>query len=70
MATWLVSHQGKKFLYYIGWNVRNTIAYHNSVGLAISKDGGKTYTRFSKGPLWDRNHIEPQYSFYDFVNFQ
>jgi predicted GH43/DUF377 family glycosyl hydrolase len=62
MPSWIVNHQGKKYLYYIGWNVRNTIAYHNSVGLAISKDGGKTFSRFSNGPLWDRNYREPHYS--------
>lgn len=63
MPSWIVNRENnEKWLYYIGWNVRNTISYHNSVGLAISKDGGKTYKRFSKGPLWDRNYIEPHYS--------
>ena len=63
MPSWIVTKEnGEKWMYYIGWNVRNTISYHNAVGLAISKDGGGKFTRFSKGPLWDRNHIEPQYS--------
>lgn len=62
MPSWIVNSDGKKYLYYIGWNVRNTIAYHNSIGLAISDDGGERFHRFSKGPLWDRDHIEPHYS--------
>ena len=62
MPSWIVDHEGKKYMYYIGWNVRNTISYHNSVGLAISLDNGKSYTRYSDGPLWDRNTIEPHYS--------
>lgn len=63
MPSWIVNREnGEKWLYYIGWNVRNTIPYHNSVGLAISKDEGETFSKFSKGPLWDRNHIEPHYS--------
>lgn len=63
MPSWIVNRpNGEKWLYYIGWNVRNTIAYHNSVGLAISKDGGNTFDKFSNGPLWDRNYVEPQYS--------
>jgi hypothetical protein len=63
MPSWIVNRENnEKWLYYIGWNVRNTISYHNSVGLAISKDGGKTFSRFSQGPLWDRNYIEPHYS--------
>ena len=62
MPSWLVNHQGKKYLYYIGWNVRNTIPYHNAVGLAISEDEGKTFHKFSNGPLWERDYKEPHYS--------
>lgn len=62
MPSWLVNRDGEKWLYYIGWNVRNTIPYHNAIGLAISKDGGNTFNKFSEGPLWERNYIEPHYS--------
>lgn len=55
------------WMYYLGWNVRNTIAYHNSIGLAISKDGGITFEKFSEGPLFDRNYIEPFYSAVPFI---
>ena len=50
------------WMYYIGWNVRNTIAYHNSIGLAISQDGGVTFEKFSEGPLFDRTYKEPYFS--------
>jgi len=62
MPSWIVNFNKKKYLYYIGWNVRNTIPYHNAVGLAISEDEGKTFKKFSKGPLWDRDYKEPHYS--------
>ena len=62
MPSWVINVGKEKWMYYIGWNVRNTIPYHNSVGLAISKDGGKTFNKYSNGPLWDRNYIEPHYS--------
>jgi len=62
MPSWIIEHEQKKYLYYIGWNVRNTIPYHNSVGLAVSEDNGKKFKRFSEGPLWDRSHSEPHYS--------
>lgn len=62
MPSWVVKNENEIYLYYIGWNVRNTIPYHNSVGLAISKNGGNTFEKFSDGPLWDRDHIEPHYS--------
>lgn len=62
MPSWIVNVEDKKYLYYIGWNVRNTVPYYNSVGLAISEDGGKTFEKFSEGPLWDRNYKEPYFS--------
>ncbi len=62
MPTWILDMNNLKYLYYIGWNVRNTVPYYNAVGLAISSDNGKTFKRFSKGPLWDRNYIEPFFS--------
>jgi hypothetical protein len=49
-------------MYYIGWNVRNTIPYHNAVGLAISQDNCNTFKKYSHGPLWDRDVVEPHYS--------
>lgn len=62
MPSCIVNHAGKKYMYYIGWNVRTTIPYHNSVGLAISEDNGNTWQRYSEGPLWDRNTVEPFFS--------
>jgi len=62
IPSWVIEINGNLYLYYIGWNVRNTVPYYNSVGLAISKDGGVTFSKFSEGPLWDRNYIEPYFS--------
>lgn len=62
IPSWVIEHQGEIWLYYIGWNVRNTIPYHNSVGLAISRDGGVSFERYSEGPLWDRGVQEPHFS--------
>ena len=41
MATWVVSHQGVKYLYYIGWNLGVSVPFRNAIGLALSRDGGK-----------------------------
>ncbi len=62
MPSWAVWNGDRVFLYYIGWNVRNTVPYYNSVGLAISEDKGRSFKRFSDGPLWDRNFVEPYFS--------
>jgi len=62
MPSCVLDVNGEIWMYYIGWNIRNTIPYHNSIGLAISKDGGVTFEKFSDGPLFDRNYLEPFFS--------
>lgn len=59
MPSSIVKFHDRIFLYYIGWNVRNTVPYHNSVGLAISDDGGKSFHRAFLGPVMDRTMDEP-----------
>jgi hypothetical protein len=61
MPSSVVDWHGLKYLYYIGWNVRNTVPYHNSVGLAVSDDGGRTYRRMFDGPVMDRTAEEPYF---------
>ncbi|CAN0617730.1 conserved protein of unknown function [Burkholderia multivorans] len=61
MPSSVVEHDGVHYLYYIGWNVRNTIPYHNAVGLAISEDGGTRYRRLFDGPVMDRTAEEPYF---------
>lgn len=60
MATWLVSHNGVKFLYYIGWNLGVTVPFRNSIGLAVCKDG-EPFNRYAKGPILDRSMLEPHF---------
>ena len=48
-------------LYYIGWNLGTTVPFRNSVGIASSKDGGKTFTRMFEGPILDRTKDEPHF---------
>lgn len=47
------------WLYYNGWNKKVTTPYHNAIGLAVSKDGGLTFTRMYDGPVIDRTILEP-----------
>jgi hypothetical protein len=56
-----------KYLYYIGWTTRLTVPYQNAIGLAISKDGGKSYQRAFDGPVITVNHLEPYFSGTAFV---
>ncbi|CAN7438521.1 hypothetical protein LJR289_002824 [Pseudoduganella sp. LjRoot289] len=60
IPSWIVRHEGLIYLYYIGFNVRNTIPYHNSIGLAVSEDG-VNFRRVRQGPIIDRTADEPYF---------
>lgn len=60
MATWLTSYQGKKFLYYIGWNLGVTVPFRNSIGLSISTQNDE-FVRYANGPIVDRSMHEPHF---------
>ena len=55
----VVTVGNKKFFYYIGWNKGATVRMHLFGGLALSDDGGKTFYRYSKAPIIERNRINP-----------
>lgn len=59
MPSWIVDHDNKKYLYYIGWNTGVTVPYRNSIGLAISEDGGHTFNKLHDGPILDRTISDP-----------
>jgi hypothetical protein len=61
MPSWIVEYGGMKYLYYIGWNAGVSVGYRNSIGLALSDDGGRTFTRRFKGPIMDRSPVEPHF---------
>jgi hypothetical protein len=57
--SWVVDHEGRKYLYYIGWNQGSTVRMAIVAGLAVSDDGGETFERVSRVPVLDRTHEEP-----------
>ena len=62
MPTWFINHpNGEKWLYYIGWTVRNTIPYHNSVGIAKSIDG-INFVKMFEGPVLHTIATEPYFN--------
>jgi len=46
-------------LYYVGWQRAQRTPYALYGGLAISRDGGDSFTRFSRAPVLDRSDAEP-----------
>lgn len=67
MPSSVVKNGDEVWMYYIGWNPQVTVSYRLSIGLAISKDGGKTFKRSSDGPLLDRSYLEPYFNTAPFV---
>ena len=46
-------------LYYVGWNPRSTVRFSFYSGLAISRDNGFTFKRYSRAPIIERTNLEP-----------
>lgn len=55
----VVSEGGAKYLYYTGWNLGVTVPFYLQSGLAISEDGGITFRRVSRGPILNRDDVDP-----------
>ena len=49
---------GKMFMYYVGFELGTKIRYRLLTGLAISDDGGNTFTRYSQAPVLERSSSE------------
>lgn len=47
------------WLYYVGWSRTSGVPYQHAIGLAISRDGGRTFTRYDRGPIITRTPDEP-----------
>jgi predicted GH43/DUF377 family glycosyl hydrolase len=45
-------------LYYTGWQLSSTVRYYLLAGLAVSRDGGESFSRASQVPLLERSESE------------
>jgi hypothetical protein len=54
-------------LYYLGWNLGVTVPWRNSIGLAVSSDGGRSFEKASPAPVMDRNAVDPYSISYPWV---
>lgn len=55
----IVTEGRQKLMYYMGWNLGVTVPWRNSIGLAVSEDGGETFVRTTPAPLVDRSEVDP-----------
>jgi hypothetical protein len=67
MPSCVIDVSDEKRLYYIGWNRAVTVPYRLSIGLAVSTDGGMTFSRADDGPIMDRTPAEPYFCTAPFV---
>lgn len=59
IPNFVIAIDGMIFLYYSGWSRAVGVPYKNQSGLAMSSDGGTTFTRYSAGPCFGISHLEP-----------
>ena len=43
------------WLYYVGWSNKRSVPFDCAIGLAISKDNGQTFNKYSEGPILGQN---------------
>jgi predicted GH43/DUF377 family glycosyl hydrolase len=55
----LIRDQGRKFLYYLGWNLGVTVPWRNTVGLAVAESLDGSFIKHSRAPLLDRSDEDP-----------
>lgn len=58
-ASCLIKNNNSIYLYYIGWKPKSTTRYSLMTGLAISKNSGKTFKRYSRSPILKLTDREP-----------
>ncbi len=56
---YLLKTQGKKYLYYLGWNLKVTVPWLNTIGLAIWNESDQIFEKYSMAPVMDRSHEDP-----------
>lgn len=54
----VVERGGELYLYYAGYQLGQKVRFYVFGGLAVSRDGGETFTRFSRVPVCDRTDDE------------
>ncbi len=58
LPTCVLKSEDELFMYYVGYQLGYKVRYFQFEGLAISKDGGNSFQRYSKVPIIDRSDIE------------
>ena len=55
----IIEHENKYFLFYLGWNLKVTVPWLNTIGLAISESINGPFIKVSLAPVMDRSGEDP-----------
>jgi hypothetical protein len=55
----VLEHGDHTYLYYTGWSLGASVPFYLNIGLALSRDGGRTFERVSAAPIVDRSRVDP-----------
>lgn len=61
-TSWEVALGQRRYQYYTGWALGVSVPFYLCAGLAISEDGGQTYSHYSDAPLLERQPGDPYLS--------
>jgi hypothetical protein len=56
---YLIQKEGKFYLFYLGWNLKVTVPWLNTIGLAISDSIDGDFKKVSLAPVMDRSNEDP-----------
>lgn len=56
---WLLREGDQQLLYYLGWNLKVTVPWLNTIGLAVSDPQTGKFKKYSRVPLLDRSEEDP-----------
>lgn len=55
----VINHNNEIWMYYVGWTRMESVPYNCANGLAISKDNGRSFTKYSQGPIMGQSPENP-----------
>lgn len=56
---YILDIQDKQYMYYLGWNLKVTVPWLNTIGLAEGSVQAGKFSKTSKAPLMDRSNEDP-----------
>ena len=63
----IVPINGRRYLYYMGWNLSVTVPWRNAVGLAVSEGDKNVFQRYSRFPIINLDETDPYTISYPWV---